>query len=120
VIRHLTDCCCLTPICGAVFIGYRRVFAAGTAVAPAWEAESVDDVTTKVVKIISGHLGIDADLVIPAASLIDDLGADSLDTVELVIAFEEAFDIEIPEADVERIRTVKDAVEYVLSRTTSG
>jgi acyl carrier protein len=95
-------------------------FAAGTAVAPAQEAASVHDVTTKVVKIISGHLGIDADQVIPAASLIDDLGADSLDTVELVIAFEEAFGIDIPEVDVERIRTVKDAIEYVLSRTTSG
>jgi len=80
----------------------------------------VHDVATKVVKIISGHLGIAADLVVPAASLIDDLGADSLDTVELVIAFEEAFGIEIPEADVERIRTVKDAIEYVLSRTTPG
>jgi acyl carrier protein len=79
----------------------------------------VQDVATKVVKIISGHLGIEAYLVTPAASLIDDLGADSLDTVELVIAFEEAFGIEIPEADVEPIRTVKDAIEYVRSRTTS-
>ena len=50
----------------------------------------------------------------------DDLGADSLDTVELVMAFEELFGIEIPEADVERIRTVQDAIEYVQSRTTSG
>ena len=80
----------------------------------------MQDVATKVVEIISGHLGIEADLVVPAASLIDDLGADSLDTVELVIAFEDAFGMEIPEADVERIRTVQDAIEYVRSRTTSG
>ncbi len=77
------------------------------------------DIATRVVKIIGGHLGIEAALVVPAASLIDDLGADSLDTVELVIAFEEAFGIEVPQADVERIRTVKDAIEYVRSRTTS-
>jgi acyl carrier protein len=69
--------------------------------------------------IISGHLGIDPTAVVPAASLTD-LGADSLDTVELVMAFEKLFGIEIPEADVERIRTVKDAIEYVQSRTTSG
>jgi acyl carrier protein len=72
------------------------------------------------VLIISGHLGIDANAAVPEASLVDDLGADSLDTVELVIAFEEAFGIEIPEADVARIRTVKDAMEYVQSRTTPG
>ena len=77
------------------------------------------DIATKVMMIISGHLGIEPDLAIPAASLIDDLGADSLDTVELIIAFEEAFGIEIPEADVQQIRTVKDAIEYVRSRTTS-
>ena len=73
----------------------------------------------KVVMIISGHLGIDPNSVVPAASLTDDLGADSLDTVELVIAFEEAFGIEIPETDVNRIRTVKDAIGYVESRTAS-
>ncbi len=69
--------------------------------------------------IISGHLGIDPTVLVPEASLVDDLDADSLDTIELIIAFEEAFSIEIPEADVERIRTVKDAIEYVQSRTTS-
>jgi acyl carrier protein len=78
----------------------------------------VPDVGIKVGRIISGHLGIEPDLVVPAASLIDDLGADSLDTVELVIAFEEAFGIAIPETDVQRMRTVNDAIEYVRSRTT--
>jgi len=80
----------------------------------------VADVAAKVVMIISGHLGIDPAAVVPEAWLIDDLGADSLDTVELVIAFEEAFGIEIPEADVERIRTVQDAIEYVRMRATPG
>jgi acyl carrier protein len=78
------------------------------------------DLAEKVVMIISGHLGIDPAAVVPEASLTDDLGADSLDTVELVMAFEELFGIEIPETDVERIRTVQDAIEYVQSRTTSG
>lgn len=64
-------------------------------------------------RIISGHLGIDPVVVVPEASLVDDLGADSLDTFELVIAFEEAFGIQIPNADVARIRTVKDAMQYV-------
>ena len=78
------------------------------------------DLAEKVVMIISGHLGIDPAAVVPEASLTDDLGADSLDTVELVMAFEELLGIEIPQADVERIRTVQDAIEYVQSRTTSG
>jgi acyl carrier protein len=72
------------------------------------------------VLIISGHLAVDPAVVVPEASLVEDLAADSLDTVELVIAFEEAFSIEIPEADVQRIRTVQDAIEYVQSRATSG
>jgi acyl carrier protein len=93
---------------------------ADAASAPAWEAVSVDDVAAKVVMIISGHLGIDPASTVPAASLTDDLGADSLDTVELVIAFEEVFGIEIPDTDVRRIRTVKDAIEYVQSRAVSG
>jgi acyl carrier protein len=93
---------------------------ADAASAPAWGAASVADVAAKVVMIISGHLGIDPASTVPAASLTDDLGADSLDTVELVIAFEEAFGIDIPDTDVTRIRTVKDAIEYVRSRTASG
>ena len=90
----------MTPICGAVFIGYQRVFAAGTAVAPAWEAESVHDVTTKVVKIISGHLGIDADRVIPSPSLLAYLAPDRLEPLQLVIASEWAIGIQIPAAAV--------------------
>jgi acyl carrier protein len=72
------------------------------------------------VPIISCHLGINPIVVVPEASLVDDLGADSLDTIELIIAFEKAFRIVIPEADVERIRTVKDGIEYVESGTTPG
>jgi acyl carrier protein len=70
-------------------------------------------------QIIGGHLGIDASAVVPDASLVDDLGADSLDTVELVIAFEQAFQIDIPQDDVERIRTVQDAIDYVQARGTN-
>jgi len=69
--------------------------------------------------IISGHLGVEPALVTAEASLVDDLGADSLDTVELVIAFEEAFGITVPEADVQRIRTVQDATDYVRARTAT-
>jgi acyl carrier protein len=59
------------------------------------------------------QLGVDEAEVTPNASFVDDLGADSLDTVELVMAFEEAFEIEIPDEDAEKIRTVKDAVDYI-------
>ena len=67
----------------------------------------------KVKQIIVEQLGVDEAEVTPTASFIDDLGADSLDTVELVMAFEEAFDIEIPDEDAEKIRTVQDAVDYI-------
>jgi acyl carrier protein len=73
-------------------------------------AESVDD---KVKAIICEQLGVDADQVKGSASFVDDLGADSLDTVELVMAFEEEFDIEIPDEDAEKITTVDAAVAYV-------
>jgi acyl carrier protein len=71
---------------------------------------SVED---KVKQIIVEQLGVDEAEVTPNASFVDDLGADSLDTVELVMAFEEAFDIEIPDEDAEKIKTVSDAVEYI-------
>ncbi len=71
------------------------------------------EIAARVVRIVSGHLGIDPSVVTPEASLIDDLGADSLDTVELVIAFEAAFALEIPQEDIEAIRTVRDAIDYV-------
>ena len=67
----------------------------------------------KVNEIIVEQLGVDAGEVKDAASFIDDLGADSLDTVELVMAFEEEFDIEIPDEDAEKLNTVGDAVKYL-------
>ncbi|HYG98729.1 MAG TPA: acyl carrier protein [Terriglobales bacterium] len=71
---------------------------------------SVED---KVKQIIVEQLGVDEGEVTPNASFVDDLGADSLDTVELVMAFEEAFDLEIPDEDAEKIKTVQDAVDYI-------
>ena len=71
---------------------------------------SVDE---RVKQIIVEQLGVDEGEVTSTASFVDDLGADSLDTVELVMAFEEAFGIEIPDEDAEKIATVKDAVEYI-------
>ena len=67
----------------------------------------------KVRQTIVEQLGVDAAEVVPSASFVDDLGADSLDTVELVMAFEEAFDLEIPDEDAEKVRTVQDAIDYV-------
>ena len=73
---------------------------------------SVDE---RVKQIIVEQLGVDEAEITPNASFVDDLGADSLDTVELVMAFEEAFEIEIPDEDAEKIRTVKDATDYITS-----
>ena len=70
-------------------------------------------VEERVKQIIVEQLGVDEAEVTPTASFVDDLGADSLDTVELVMAFEEAFEIEIPDEDAENIRTVQDAVTYI-------
>jgi len=67
----------------------------------------------KVLGIIASQIQIDADQVTPDASFMDDLGADSLDTVELIMALEEEFDIEIPDSDAEKIRTVQDAIDYM-------
>lgn len=67
----------------------------------------------RVKEIIVEQLGVEEDEVSPEASFIDDLGADSLDTVELVMAFEEEFNIEIPDEDAERISTVQDAIDYI-------
>lgn len=72
-----------------------------------------EQIAEKVKSIVVEHLGVEADKVTPAASFIDDLGADSLDTVELVMAFEEAFDVEIPEDAAEKISTVQDAIDYI-------
>jgi acyl carrier protein len=67
----------------------------------------------KVKQIVAEQLGVDEDQVTEDASFMDDLGADSLDTVELVMALEEEFDIEIPDEDAEKIQTVRDAVNYI-------
>ena len=73
----------------------------------------MSDVAERVRKIVVEHLGVDAEKVTPEASFIDDLGADSLDTVELVMAFEEEFGIEIPDDAAETIQTVGDAVKFL-------
>jgi acyl carrier protein len=70
-------------------------------------------VEQRVKQIIVEQLGVDEGQVDNSASFVDDLGADSLDIVELVMAFEEAFDIDIPDEDAEKIATVKDAIEYI-------
>jgi|TARA_B110000438_G_C15251385_1_gene409980 acyl carrier protein len=74
---------------------------------------SDSDIPERVKKIVVEHLGVDEDKVTDGASFIDDLGADSLDTVELVMAFEEEFGCEIPDDAAEKILTVKDAVNYI-------
>ena len=71
----------------------------------------------KIREIVAEQLGVDVDEVTPEASFIDDLGADSLDTVELVMALEEAFEIEIPDEDAEQIKTVNDAIKYIESHS---
>jgi len=73
-----------------------------------------------VKEIIVEQLGVDANQVTDEASFVDDLGADSLDTVELVMALEEQFDIEIPDEDAEKISTVSDAIEYLKKNTKEG
>ena len=76
-----------------------------------------EDISSKVKKIVADHLGIDEAKVTEESSFIDDLGADSLDTVELVMAFEEEFEIEIPDEEAEAIQTVKNAVDYINSNS---
>ena len=76
-------------------------------------------VEEKIKEIISKQLGVDNEKVTTEASFIDDLGADSLDTVELVMAFEEAFNIEIPDEDAEKILKVQDAIAYIQTKSES-
>ena len=78
-----------------------------------------DEIASKVKEIIIEELGVDAEKVTNDASFVDDLGADSLDTVELVMAFEEEFDLEIPDEDAERMRTVADVISYVSASNDS-
>ena len=77
------------------------------------------DVVAKVKEIIVQQLGVDAEKVTPEASFVDDLGADSLDVVELVMAFEEEFEVEIPDEAAEKIATVKDANEFLKQNLAS-
>ena len=77
-----------------------------------WE-KKMSDVAERVRKIVVEHLGVEADKVVDSANFIDDLGADSLDTVELVMAFEEEFGVEIPDDQAETIVTVGDAIKFL-------
>ena len=77
------------------------------------EGNSMSDISDRVKKIVVEHLGVDEDKVVDNASFIDDLGADSLDTVELVMAFEEEFGIEIPDDAAENIQSFGDAVKFI-------
>ena len=70
----------------------------------------------KIKSIVAEQLGVDEDQVTEDASFVDDLGSDSLDTVELIMAFEEEFDVEIPDEDAQKIKTVKDVMEYIESK----
>ena len=77
-----------------------------------------DDISSKVKKIVADHLGIDEAKVTEESSFIDDLGADSLDTVELVMAFEEEFGSEISDSEAEKILTVGDAIKFIESKSS--
>ncbi len=77
----------------------------------------MSDTADRVQKIVVEHLGVEADKVTVESSFIDDLGADSLDIVELVMAFEEEFDTEIPDDAAEKIATIKDAIDFISSNS---
>ena len=79
----------------------------------------MSDAESKVREIIINELGVEAEKVLPEASFVEDLGADSLDTVELVMAFEEEFGIDIPDEDAEQLKTVGDAIKYMQERGAS-
>ena len=76
------------------------------------------DIGGKIKKMVADHLGIEESKVVEEANFIDDLGADSLDTVELVMAFEEEFGSEISDGDAEKILTVGDAIKFIESKST--
>jgi acyl carrier protein len=78
------------------------------------------NINTRVVKIVSEQLGIEESKIMPESSFVDDLGADSLDTVELVMAFEEEFDVEIPDEDSRKITTVSDVLDYIKNRVAAA
>ncbi len=76
----------------------------------------MSEISSKVVEIIVDKLSVDVAEVVPAANFTNDLGADSLDTVELIMEFEKEFEISIPDEDAEKITTVKDAIDYIESK----
>jgi len=76
----------------------------------------VSELESKVKQIIAEKLGVSEDKVTTQAAFVDDLGADSLDQVELIMAFEDAFDVEIPDEDAEKLKTVKDAFDYLSTK----
>ena len=76
----------------------------------------MSDVADRVKKIVIEHLGVDEHKVVESANFIEDLGADSLDTVELVMAFEEEFNCEIPDDAAENISTIKNAIDFIVSQ----
>jgi acyl carrier protein len=78
------------------------------------------DIEQKVKDIIINELGVEAEKVTPEASFVEDQGADSLDTVELVMAFEEEFGMEIPDEEAEKLQTVGDAINYISSHAQQG
>ncbi|MFQ5513799.1 MAG: acyl carrier protein [Myxococcota bacterium] len=80
----------------------------------------MEAVTEKVHSIIGDQLGVERANLVPEANLLDDLGADSLDIVELVMALEEEFGIEVPDDDVERMRTISDIVDYLRTRVEAS
>ena len=79
--------------------------------------QKTKELTSKLKEIIAEQLGISEDEIVPEASFIDDLGADSLDLVELIMALEEEFDMEISDDDAEKIQTVQDAITYISENT---
>jgi len=80
----------------------------------------MSNIDERVKKIIAEQLGVEEAKVVPEASFVEDLGADSLDTVELVMALEEHFDTEIPDEDAQKILTVKDAIQYVETKAATA
>ena len=98
----LTEACILVDKINKIFINKLTI-----------RNKMSDDISNKVKKIVADHLGIDEAKVSDESSFIDDLGADSLDTVELVMAFEEEFGSEISDSDAEKILTVGDAVKFI-------
>lgn len=76
----------------------------------------MSDISSRLAQIVAEHLGVDLDRVVPEASFVDDLGADSLDPIELIMLFEEEFGVEIPNHEEENILTVGDAVSFIQQR----